>query len=102
MKDWRGLAEQGSKETDPPNLMGVLEELDRVLDEERPPSLVLHRSNDASEVARVELAKRLPKIRKSLLPHFRKKLGDGGDINPRRSGTADIPIERHQNRGPWG
>jgi transposase-like protein len=71
MTDWRDLAEQGSKETDPHNLMGVLEELDRVLDEER-------QSDDASEIATIELAKRVPKVRKSLLPHFRNKLGEWG------------------------
>jgi hypothetical protein len=73
MKDWRDLAEQGSKETDPHNLTGLLEELDRVLDEERRPSLILHRSDDASENVPIELAKRRTKIRTSLLPHFRRK-----------------------------
>jgi hypothetical protein len=73
MKDWRELAEQGSKETDPHHLMGVLEELDRVLDEERPLTLIPHRSDDAPEDAPVEVAKRLPKVRTSLLPHFRRK-----------------------------
>jgi hypothetical protein len=71
--DWRRLAEQASKQTDPHHLMGVLEELDRVLDEDRQPTLVLHRSDDASQNAPVELAKRLPKVRTSLRPHFRKK-----------------------------
>jgi hypothetical protein len=60
MKDWRELSEQGSKKIDPHHLMGVLEELDRILDEERQPTLILHRSDDASEDASVEVAKRLP------------------------------------------
>lgn len=71
--DWRRLAGQASRETDPHHLMRVLEELDRVLDEERQPTLVLHRRDDASQNAPIELAKRLPKVRTSLLPHFRKK-----------------------------
>ncbi len=73
MKDCRRPVEQASKETGPHNLMSVLEELDRVFDEERHPTLVLHRSDDAPEIACVEPAKRLPKVRKSLLPHFPKK-----------------------------
>jgi CheY-like chemotaxis protein len=52
-QDWRRLAEQVSKETDPNKMMGFLEELNRVLDEGKKPKLVLRWSGDTSENAPV-------------------------------------------------
>jgi hypothetical protein len=44
-KDWRHLAEQASTETNPAKLIRLIEELNRVLGEERERKFVSHQDN---------------------------------------------------------